>query len=166
MKTTLLILIIASLAAGCSSGTKTVETTLPDGQRATVTQSADGMKVEGNGMDASVGGAAKVTEEDLHIKIYPGSTLIADRSMKVKSAIEENAIAFYSSTDDPAKIAKFFEEQLGGSKFNEYKSGEAVNYIVQKDNPDGSKLAIAITRKSPSVPVEISIGYGKESKKS
>lgn len=164
MKSVLILTCLSILLWGCS-GSNTKETTLPDGSKANVTAQDDGVKIQGDQMDASLGSAATISEEDLHMKVYPNSKLLNDKSMKVKTPTEESALAFYSSSDQPEAIKKFFEDQLGGAKFQEVKTGGSVTMIVQKDNSDGSTTAISITQKEAAGPVEISIAYGKQSKK-
>jgi len=164
MNKLIMLTILASLlATGCSSG-KSTTTTLPDGTKATVNTTGDGngMTLQGNGTEAAVGTSAKITEEQLHVSFYPGAQLINDKSMTVKTSTEESALAFFTSTDDIDKIADFYKEKLKGIEFNRFESGGSVNLISKEfKDASGGKVAIALTRKGPSDPVEISIGWGK-----
>lgn len=163
-KLIILVTLFAAVGAGCSSG-DTTTTTLPDGSKATVSTSKDGMTLQGNGTEAAVGAAAKISEEQLHVPFYPGAQMINDKSMSVKTPTEESALAYFTTTDDVEKIVAFYKEKLKGIEFNKFEDGEAVNLISKeyKDSSSG-RVAIAVTRKSASGPVEISIGWGKESK--
>lgn len=162
----LVFIILAALTFGCSSGDQGTTVTGPDGKDMNVKVDKDGggMKVEGNGVQAQVGGDLKVTDTDARAPFYPGATVDSGRSMKVKTEKEESVLVYLSSTDDVGMIKAFYEEKLAGIKFNEFKNGEAINYIGETKSSDGGKVAIAIVKKSASEPAEISIGYGKENK--
>lgn len=154
MKTQILLIAVVCLAAlGCSSGPS---------QDEKVTVGENGATIKADGLNAAVGTEAKVKEEDLHVPFYPGAVPLNDKSMSVKSEKEESALAYFQSTDEPKKIAEFYESKVAGLKLAEYKDGEAVNYIGDTKLPDGGKIAVAISRKKASDPVEFSIGYGKE----
>ena len=156
MKTRYLLIAAVCLAAlGCSSGPS---------QDEKVTVGENGATIKGDGLNAAVGTEAKIKEADLHVPFYPGAVPLNDKSMSVKTDKEESVLAYFQSTDDPKKIAEFYESKVAGLKCNEFKAGESVNYIGDTKLPDGAKIAVAITKKSANDPVEFSIGYGKESK--
>lgn len=162
-KLVMLTVLTSLLVVGCSSGEST-STTLPDGSKATVNKTGDGggMTVQGNGTEAAIGTAAKVTEEQLHVPFYPGAQLINEKSMTVKTSTEESALAFFTSTDDIEKIADFYKEKLKGLEFSKFQDGDSVNFISKEfKDASGGKVAIALTRKGATAPVEISIGWGK-----
>ena len=155
------------MALGCSNGSQTTDVKMPDGSNAKVTAEKDGtgMKVEGNGAQAQVGGQLTVTQDDLHAPFYPGAIVDPGKSMKVKTATEESALVYMTSVDDMDKIKAFYEEKIAGLKFNEFKAGDSVNLIGEAKASDGGKLAVTLVKKGAQGNVEISIGYGKESKK-
>ncbi|MBL8066120.1 MAG: hypothetical protein JNM34_09710 [Chthonomonadaceae bacterium] len=169
MKTIILTLPIATLLIlfGCSGGSETTEVKLPDGTNAKVTTNKDGsgISIEGNGVNAQVGGQLKVTQDDLHAPFYPGAIVDPNRSMTVKTATEESALVYMSSVDDISKVKEFYESKIPGIKFNEFKSGEQINIMGEAKADNGGKLAVTIMKKDSSSNVEITIGYGKEEKK-
>lgn len=164
MKTTTL-LALAVLTIGCSGGTETVNAKI-DGKDASVTMNKDGsgMKVEGNGVSAEVGGQLQVSQEDLHAPFYPGAIVDVNRSMKVKADKEESALVYMKSVDTYEKVKAFYEEKIKGIKFTEIKSGDDINAIGEAKADNGGKLAVSMTRKGAQGQIEISIGYGKVDK--
>jgi len=168
MKTILIALALFGLfTAGCGngSGSSTTDVKMPDGKDAKVTTDKDGsMKVEGEGVSAQAGGQLQITQDDLHAPFYPGAIVDVNKSMKVKTDTEESVLASMRSVDPAKKVADFYTEKLKGIKFNEFKNGEAVNYIGETKLEDGAKLAVAIVQKTANDQTEISIGYGKEGK--
>ncbi|MBL8059844.1 MAG: hypothetical protein JNK63_03900 [Chthonomonas sp.] len=152
MKTLLALIALSTVLVGCSSQAPVTDSDAPKPKDS---------PISGNeATDVS----PKVTEADLHIKIYPNSKIINDRSITVKTPNEENALAVFTTEDAPADVVKFFEEQLPGKKFNEFKGGDTVTNMLAVDNADGSKLAVTIIKKADA-PTEITIGYGKVNKK-
>ncbi|MBS1712750.1 MAG: hypothetical protein JST30_00285 [Armatimonadetes bacterium] len=168
MKNTLITFaLFALVAGGCNggSGSTTTDVKLPDGKDAKVTTDKDGsMKVEGEGVSAQAGGQLQITQDDLHAPFYPGAIVDVNKSMKVKTDTEESVLASMRSVDPPNAVVDFYKEKFKDLKFNEFKTGEGVNYIGETKLPDGAKLAFAIGQKTPNDPTEISIGYGKEKK--
>ena len=139
---------------------------MPDGSKATVNTNRDGsgMTVQGNGTEAAIGTAAKISEEQLHVPFYPGAQMVNEKSMFVKAASEESALAYFTSKDEIEKIAEFYKEKLKGLEFTKFENAGSVNMISKeyKDN-NGGRVAISLSKKSASEPVEIVIGWGKVS---
>lgn len=160
------LLLLACLAGGCSGGTDTKEVKLPDGTDAKVSTNKDGsgMTVEGNGVKAEVGGQLQVSQDDLHAPFYPGAIVDVNRSMKVKAEKEESALVTMSSTDTYEKVKAFYEEKLPGIKFTEIKSADNINTMGETKADNGGRLAVTIARKGAQGSIEITIGYGKETK--
>lgn len=155
MKITLpTLLILAIFLCGCGAGNT------PDEK---VTTTPGGATVQGKGIDASIGTEAKVSESDLHVPFYPGAKLLNDKCMKVKTDKEESVLAYFESTDDPKVVAEFYQSKVAGLKLNEFKNGDAVNYMGDVKLSDGAKVAVTLSKKSADKPVEISVGYGKTS---
>ncbi len=162
-KLIIFVIFAAAVATGCSNGESTT-TTLPDGSKATVSTSKDGsgMTVQGNGTEAAVGTAAKITEQQLHVPFYPGAQMVNEKSMSVKTATEESALAYFTTSDDIDKVAEFYKEKLKGMDFAKLQDGEAVNMFSKEyKDASGGKVAITITKKAAAGPVEICIGWGK-----
>ncbi|MBN8689719.1 MAG: hypothetical protein J0L72_02880 [Armatimonadetes bacterium] len=168
MKTPILLslsflILIAGL--GCGSGSST-EVVAADGTKATVNKDDGSMNVQTpDGGSASMGGGTKVTEDDVHMPFYPGSTDVEGRAFKMDSPTEQSAMSVRSTADDPQKVADFYTAKVKDLKFNKFEANGATNFMAESKAEDGSKFAITISKKASEATTEITIAYGLEKKK-
>lgn len=166
MKGSLLALALI-LAVGCGSGAEKTTVTNADGTSttATVNKSDGSMTMEGEGVNASLGGKTAITEDEVKLPFYPAAAYQPSESMKVETPTETSIMAVLTTTDEIGKVAAFYEEKVKGLKFNRFEAGGSVNYISQESkNSDGTKTSVVITQKG-TAPVKISLGFGKEGQK-
>ena len=155
--------LLALIAAGCNSGdSKTV--VAADGTKGTEGKDG-GMSVESNGTKAELGGATTVTEADLKMAFYPGSTEKPNSTMKVETATEKSYLHNRLTADEPQKVADFYTAKDKDLKFTSFGSGGDVTMMASKDDKEGGKYAITIIRKKDAKETEISMGYGWTAKK-
>ena len=105
--------------------------------------------------------ALNITEADLRAPFYPGATVDAGTSMKVKTETEESVLVFMTSKDDIKKIKSFYEEKVAGLKMAELVVGKGDHYVGQV-KMDGGTVAIQLQSMGDSV--KITAGYGKQPK--
>lgn len=178
------VVMAGSFLSGCSHTTAdgTTVTTSPggtmtvtdkSGNTATVTgngkditvQSKDGtstMHADANGYTATnskgetvnVGGG--VTEQDLGVPFYPGSTEVPNGGMKATTSQGNEALSSRTTTDDPSKVVAFYTEKLGKPESNfsssdvtmaTWKSGKnsTVLQIGKGDAPGSYKISLTVS---------------------
>jgi hypothetical protein len=159
MKSIYIAALCALISAGCGSKDTQV-ITAPDG--ATVTSnSKDGSVTYDKGdVKASMGGGTSITEEQLTMPFYPGSTEKANSSMKVEAATEKNYMCVRLTADEPQKVADFHTSKDKDLKFTRFEANGDVNMMASATKPDGANVAITISRKSGASETEITMAYG------
>ncbi|MEQ1823427.1 MAG: hypothetical protein ABL949_13035 [Fimbriimonadaceae bacterium] len=168
MKTnlTLLVLITIFSLGGCV-GKESTTVVNADGSKSTVTSNpSDGsVKIEGNGTSASIGGGTTVTEADLGIPFYPGSTEKPNASMKVDTPTEKSYMCTRTTADEVSKVAEFYEGKVKGLKFNTFSANDTTTTMASMTQENGAKIAVSATRKKSESETTITLAYGLETKK-
>lgn len=145
MKYTFLILAAVTLGmAGCGSK----ETTYigPDGTE--VKGSADGKMVtvktpEGN----TTFGAVSVTEGDLGLPFYPGSTEKPDTSAKVDTPQGTTVSCTRTTKDEPKAVAEFYKGKFPSLQSSSMDTGDTKIAGVNGKLDDGSQVSMSATKK-------------------
>jgi len=155
--------VIACVGCG-NSGTK--EVVAADGTKATVDKDGGSMTVTTpDGGTAAMGGAAKVSEADVQVPFYPGSTEAPDQSMKVETPNEKSYFSVRKTSDDAQKVADFYTAKLADMKLSKFETADTKTFMGNMELKDGAKVAISIMKKASEPETVISIGYGKVTKK-
>ncbi|MEQ1933895.1 MAG: hypothetical protein ABL962_08460, partial [Fimbriimonadaceae bacterium] len=159
---TILIVLTAAFALSGCSGKESTTYINADGTKGTVTaDSKDGsMKIESNGTTASVGGGTTVSEADMGMPFYPGSSEKPNSSMKVDAATEKSYLCVRLTSDDVQKVKDFYESKVKGLKFNTFDTAEQTNAMATTTLENGAKIAVTVSRKKSGSETEISMGYG------
>lgn len=164
---TSLALILTLLLVGCGNPASNKQTvTLEDGTKGSVETQSDGsVKIESGDAKMEAGGNITVTEADIHAPFYPGADYKSERSFKMSSDTENNAMAVLMSTDPIDKIEGFYKEKMKGMKFDKIEFEGQITILGVQENEDGSKVAITLSQKKAGEPVEINMAYGKTTEK-
>ena len=161
-----------SITVTGDNGEKTTMKTSGDGTNVTVTgtdtngdkvtmstEKNGGMKVEGSKTNASIGGDTEVTEADLGVPFYPGSTAKAGSASKIETDDEKGYICARETTDDPAKVMEFYKDKV--KKSTTMSSGDMSSVSGTED----SGATIAIVSQKQGGKTDISYTYSLKKKK-
>lgn len=129
-----------------------------------VEMSKDGMTVEGKDVSASLGGGTVVSEEEVRMPFYPGSSPKPNSDVKIEAASEKNYMSVRTTADTPEKVAEFYESKVKGLKFNRFASGDTTN-VMASTEADGWKIAVTASKKGATAQTEITLAAGMETKK-
>lgn len=138
-------LVLIFVAMGCSKGQETTVSISSDGKSTIkVDEKAGSMEVKTNQATAKIGGEETVTEADLRLAFYPGSTELKGASMKVNSAKGDMFMCVRETSDSVEKVSSFYAGKVKDFKtFDGSVTGTA--YITGKAD-DGVKIAIQVAR--------------------
>ena len=107
---------------------------------------------------ATMGGNTSVTEADLGVPFYPGSTEKPAEQMKVDTDKETDFISARTTGDEPSKVSDFYKEKVKGSTTSAVNSGGLSMAICTGLLPSGAKYSMTAERKDGSNETLIKIG--------
>lgn len=164
-----LILCISFVFFGCSSGVtvtdsngtkttidgdkKNVTVTDSNGDKTSVSSEDGSIKMDGPSGKASIGGNTSVTEAELGVPFYPGSTEKPGTGFKFEGKGEKSYMSVRVTSDTPDKVADFYKGKVKGST----SGGGADMMIVTGLLDSGAKFSVSATKKEDGK-TEISIG--------
>lgn len=154
---------VAAVLIGCSG--KKEETTIVGADGSKTTVGKDGITYSNGDTSASIGAGASVSEGDLHMPFYPGSTEKPDATMKVEAATEKSYLTVRLTGDDVVKVKEFYEANVKGLRFNLFEGPDGTNAFASMKDAEGANLAVTVSRKKGASETEISLGYGTQGKK-
>ncbi|HEY4382556.1 MAG TPA: zinc ribbon domain-containing protein [Acidobacteriaceae bacterium] len=99
------------------------------------------------GNSLSLGGSADVSDADLGVTVYPGSTHSSNGSMRLKAANNLVVSSMYTTPDPPASVLNYYQGQLGsksGATINVRENGEATT-LTSASVDGGAKESIVVT---------------------
>ncbi|MEI7576938.1 MAG: hypothetical protein WCK51_08600 [Armatimonadota bacterium] len=160
-------LLIGASVVGCGSSHSDESVTISDGNGTKMTMSqADGaIQVEGNGVTASMGGKSTVTEEELGLPFYPGSSEKDGGSMKVETGDEKTCVSARTTSDEVAKVKAFYAEKFPALKFVGGAADGGSSEIGVGKLADDLEVSIQIVRAKDAKETSISVGTAKKAKK-
>ncbi len=126
-----------------STGTTNYTATDKNGDTTTMTSEKDGsVKVQGKDGNTSIGGGTSITEAELEVPFYPGSTEKPASNMKHEGNDEKVYSTTRETTDSPEQVAEFYKGKIKG-----------MNVITGPDAasgggalPSGAAFAFAATK--------------------
>ena len=155
MKKLGLMIALGLIVAGCSTtvtpnGTVTKAgdtTTYSDnkGNSATVSDNGTATYKNDKGETAQIGGT--VSEADLGLPFYPGSTEKPNASMKGDTNGEKSAMISRTTKDDPDKVVAFYKDKIPGGKDSNFTTGDTKMGTVGGKLSDGGEASVMATRK-------------------
>ncbi len=153
------------LVTGCSKPNET-QTVSIQGKNASVTADGKGggILVESDGTMASMGGGTVITELEIGVAFYPGSTEVPNTAFKSESQGEKNYICVRKTADSIVKIRDYYESQLKGISFTEFENKGVKNLIGSITVQKVKNVVISAARKPKDDFAEITIGSSSKSK--
>ncbi|MEI7986817.1 MAG: hypothetical protein WCI55_14420 [Armatimonadota bacterium] len=127
--------------------------------------SMSGTDSNGAKTSATMGGATTITEADLGVPFYPGSTEKPSEQMKVVTDTEKDFMSTRTSSDEPSKVIDFYKEKVKGITSSITNSPDTTLGICSGTLESGAKFTLTAERKKDSKETEIKIGIGITLKK-
>lgn len=92
-----------------------ISATDKNGETSTMTTKKDGsVNIQTKEGNASIGGTTTVSEEELGVPFYPGSTEKPGNNMKFEGGGEKNYSTVRLTTDSPDQVAQFYRTKVKG----------------------------------------------------
>lgn len=129
-----------------------------DGKNGAMTMSTTDK--DGNKTTASMGGNTTITEADLGVPFYPGSTEKSSGQAKIETDKEKNVISVRMSGDLPAKVLEFYKSKIKGSSTSSFNTDGTDMGICSGNLENGAKFSMTATRQKDAKETEIQIGVG------
>ena len=160
------LLIVASVA-GCGSGGSDDSVTISDGDgtKLTMNQKGGSLQVERDGVRATMGGKSIVTEEELGVPFYPGSSERDGGSMKAETPDEKTCVSARTTSDEVAKVKAFYAETFPAFKLVGGAADGGSSEIGMGKLPSGMDVSIQIVRAKDATETSISVGTSLKTKK-
>jgi hypothetical protein len=151
--------ILLSILGGCA---QKETSTLPDGTKVEVNQDGNSLKVSSDKGSASLGVGTTVTEEELDIPFYPGSTEKPESSVKVELSSEKSYMTVRTTPDEPEKVAEFYKTKLTDVSVSAFELNEKKTAIIAGKTPSGMRGAVTASREKDSQETTIQLASGQE----
>lgn len=147
--------LLAIVVAGCS-GSKSETTFTSDDNKSTVVVDGDSgaLKVKGEGVEGEFGGDTSVSEQEMGVKFYPGSSERKGESMKIKTKRGQTLVSVRETSDSIEQVAQFYQGIIKG--FHEFPGKEKDRKYLTGKSGDGADLAIDVARKGNSTKIQLS----------
>lgn len=151
---------------GCGSGSSGESVTISDGNGTKMTMSQDdsSIKVEGNGVTATMGGKSTVTEDELGVPFYPGSSDKDGGSMKAETPEGKTVVSARTTPDDVAKVKAFYAGKFPDFKFAGGAADGGGSEIGAGKLPNGTEVSIQIVRAKDATETTITVGTSLKKK--
>lgn len=133
--------------------------TVKDDKGTTTMESKDGgvtVKSAEGGMEM---GKDKITEAELGLPFYPGSTSVNDQ--KVDSGGKTSLICIRETKDDPAKVGAFYKDKFTVESNASANQGGTDTVAMSGKLKDGRKVAVQVNKSGDS-PTSVSVVVAKE----
>jgi hypothetical protein len=151
------------IALGCGSKDNTVVTGGKDGSWSATTSKGEELQVSKDGMtmknekgEVSSLGVSDVSESELGLPFYPGSTSIEGRDMKVNADGKQIFVSARMSSDTPTKVVEFYKDKVKdsqattaekfGSVAGKLEDGRIVNVMAMVKDSGGTEVQVSVTR--------------------
>jgi len=106
-----------------------------------------------------------VSEADLGLPFYPGSTEIVSGSFKADTPDQRTALSMRSTTDDCAKVIEFYKPKLKEAATMGMGDAAADRQMVTGKLDSGAQVSITATREKGKTETEVSVGVSLKLKK-
>ena len=183
-------LVLAAILVGCSAKDKVdVTMTGDNGEKVTIkssgekgTMTAEGSNGEKMSIDSkngemsmsgtdkngektsmTMGGNTPITEAEIEVPFYPGSTEKQSDQMKIETDKEKSFVSSRTTSDDPQKVVDFYKDKVKNVTSSVINSGDTTMGMCGGNLPSGTKFSLMADRKKDSNVTEIKISV--ESKK-
>lgn len=136
------------------------------GETGTVETNAGGteLKMSGEKGDTHVATGTEVTEDDIGLPFYPGSTRNPSATMKASTPEGDSFQCGLKSPDVPSKVIEFYKPKLKDAQTAAMNDGTGDVQTVSGKLENGAKVGIVVRRTKDSNESEISITVVKEKK--
>ncbi|MBC8065046.1 MAG: hypothetical protein H7Y17_09470 [Chlorobia bacterium] len=100
---------------------------------------------DGKGGEVEIGGG-NVSEGDLGVAFYPGSTEVGMGTSKIEDAEKSFVTCVRTSKDEPSKVLEFYQSKVMNPSQASTGSGQMKSAQISGKLADGGEIAIAATK--------------------
>lgn len=108
----------------------------------------DTFKMKANDKDSSFENGVTITEAELGLPFYPGSTEVKVASMKAETKSERTFISVRQSTDSPEKVIAFYRPLVLEPELTTKKDDSRDEQELKGKDKDGNKVAVSASREN------------------
>ncbi len=142
------------------SGTATI--TDKNGEQMTVDSKNGEVKMSGtdkNGeiKSATMGGNTGISEAELGVPFYPGSTEKTAEQMKVETGTEKDYLSCRTTSDEPAKVLDFYKDKVKGLTGSVTSMSGMTMAVASSNLESGAKFTLTAERKDGAKETEIKV---------
>lgn len=158
--------IAAVAVAGCSKPSATVSTDGAkmtfedkDGQKATIESDEQGatVKVQSRDGDSTYESGATITEAELGLPFYPGSTEKPNGTIRTDTPDGKSLTMIRSTPDDPSKVVDFYKPKLKEAQ-TQTTSAEGTNHsMLFGKTESGSEVVITAVQQKDAKATDVSV---------
>lgn len=152
-----------SATVNSGNGTTHIEATDKEGTKVTENIDAKGVHASTSKGETFDAGAGAVSEADLKLPFYPGSTGTGG-SMKVDSTESTGAISNRTTKDNPGQVVEFYKSKFKVAQTTSNNmGGQEMNALTGKLD-DGSDVSVMATKNQGDAETKIMVTVGKKKK--
>lgn len=125
----------------------------------------EAIKINDEDGTASMGGDTEVTETELGLPYYPGSTPKKGGAFKVEAPSERNYCSIRLTGDDADKVIAFYKSKVKSGVATPMSGADTSGSLMTGSIGEDGKVAISAMRKKGETSTEITINVGYKVKK-
>ncbi len=111
----------------------------------------------GEKVDATLGKSVVITEGDLGVPFYPGSSEQGSNQMRAETDKEKSFISCRVTNDEPSKVVEFYKDKIKDYSTSESSTRDKKTGTCQGKLESGAKFNLTAERKEGSEKTEIKI---------
>ena len=143
-----------------SDGKSTVTAEGANGEKVTMDSKNGEMSMtstdkDGKKTSATIGGNTNITEADLGVRFYPGSTEKPSEQMKVDSDAEKDIMTCRTTSDDPQKVSDFYKDKVKNFSTTSSTTGDMTMVVCGGELASGAKFSLTAMKKKDAKDTEI-----------
>ena len=111
----------------------------------------------GEKVDATLGKSVVISEDELGVPFYPGSTVQGSSQMRAETDSEKNFVSCRITNDEPSKVIDFYKSKVNEYSTSESSTSDTVTGTCQGKLDSGAKFTLTADRKKGTEKTEIKI---------
>lgn len=111
----------------------------------------------GEKVDAVLGKNVVITEDELGVPFYPGSTEQGSSQMRAETNVEKSYISCRITNDEPSKVIEFYKNKIKDYSTSESSTSDMATGTCEGKLDSGAKFTVTAERKKGSDKTEVKI---------
>ncbi|MFZ4507866.1 MAG: hypothetical protein ACOYON_09250 [Fimbriimonas sp.] len=103
-------------------------------------------KMKAGDKDSKFENDVSISESELGVPIYPGSSEVRVASMRAESTKERSVISVRTTTDSPEQVADFYRSKMTVNSESKQKDDTSTEIELKEDEKSGRKFAVSAKR--------------------